>query len=241
MTVLKLSAALVAAAAGLYAPTSMAQPAKAVLELFTSQGCSSCPPADRLFASIADRDDLIALTLPVDYWDGLGWKDTLASPAFTARQRGYSLNRGDGEVYTPQAVVNGATHFVGNRRSGVDEAIDAPSSLAVGLDLQHTAEGIHVSIGATSAGVPTSALILALPIVSERNVTIGRGENANTQVTYTNVVRGIEAVGMWSGKPVQLTLADTRYQHFDSLVVLVQTGTVQRPGPIIGAARLRIR
>ena len=88
---------------------------RTVIELFTSQGCSSCPPADKLLGQLAGRDDVIALTFPVDYWDYLGWKDTLASPAYSARQRAYARARGDGQVYTPQVVIDGAYHAVGSR------------------------------------------------------------------------------------------------------------------------------
>ena len=91
---------------------------KAVVELFTSQGCSSCPNADALLGKLANRDDVIALSLPVDYWDYLGWKDTLASPKFSERQRAYARTRGDGAIYTPQAVVNGLVHV-----NGADEGV----------------------------------------------------------------------------------------------------------------------
>src|ERR687884_289212 len=87
---------------------------QAVVELFTSQGCSSCPPADAMLGELARRPDVIALSLPVDYWDYLGWKDTLAQPAFSARQRAYAGARGDRQVYTPQVIVNGATPCVGS-------------------------------------------------------------------------------------------------------------------------------
>src|SRR5215213_8380181 len=86
---------------------------QAVVELFTSQGCSSCPPADALLTDLAQRPDVVALTLPVDYWDYLGWKDTLASPAFTARQRAYAHGRSDRQVYTPQIIVNGSRPCMG--------------------------------------------------------------------------------------------------------------------------------
>ena len=94
-----------------------------MIELFTSQGCSSCPPADRIFAKLAREPDIITLSLPVDYWDRLGWKDTLAKHIFTERQVAYSKVRGDGEVYTPQAVVNGTVHVVGSQRAAIDAGV----------------------------------------------------------------------------------------------------------------------
>ncbi len=102
-----------------------------MLELFTSQGCSSCPPADRLFAKLADDPQFIVLSLPVDYWDRLGWKDTFAKHAFTERQRAYASVRGDGQVYTPQAVVNGSEHANGANRRAIDASAETTPDLSV--------------------------------------------------------------------------------------------------------------
>src|SRR5271169_6656660 len=96
---------------------------RALLELFTSQGCSSCPAADKLLGDLAADPSLIALSLPIDYWDYLGWKDTLASPGDSARQRAYAHVRGDRQVYTPQIVVNGAMHVLGSDQSAVERMI----------------------------------------------------------------------------------------------------------------------
>ena len=96
---------------------------RALIELFTSQGCSSCPPADKLLGELAADPSLVVVSLPIDYWVYLGWKDTLASPGHAARQRAYARMRGDREVYTPQIVVNGTTHVVGSDRSAVEHAI----------------------------------------------------------------------------------------------------------------------
>src|SRR6266508_3656100 len=96
---------------------------RAVIELFTSQGCSSCPPADRLVGELARDPSIVAMSLPVDYWDYLGWKDTLANPRHTARQRGYARVRGDREVYTPQVVVNGAFHVIGSDKAAIEHVI----------------------------------------------------------------------------------------------------------------------
>jgi len=101
---------------------------RAVVELFTSQGCSSCPPADKIIGELSSDPSIIALSMPIDYWDYLGWKDTLADSRFTARQRAYSRMRGDREVYTPQVVVNGAEHVIGSDRAGIENAIAKTSS-----------------------------------------------------------------------------------------------------------------
>src|SRR5204863_4556873 len=98
---------------------------RAVVELFTSQGCSSCPPADKLLAELAADPSLVAMSVPIDYWDYLGWKDTLADPHNTARQKAYAHARGDGQVYTPQVVVNGALHALGSDKAAIEVAIAA--------------------------------------------------------------------------------------------------------------------
>src|SRR6201994_392474 len=105
-------------------PAVAAEP-RAVVELFTSQGCSSCPPADKIIGELAKDPSIIALSMPIDYWDYLGWKDTLADSRFTARQKAYSKVRGDREVYTPQAVINGETHVIGSDRESIETAIGA--------------------------------------------------------------------------------------------------------------------
>src|SRR6201995_1632922 len=115
-------------ALGLCAIVAVIRPAhatdpRAVVELFTSQGCSSCPPADKLIGELSKDPSIIALSMPIDYWDYLGWKDTLADARFSARQKAYSHMRGDRDVYTPQAVVNGSVHVVGSDREGIEDAI----------------------------------------------------------------------------------------------------------------------
>src|SRR5262249_17833856 len=112
-----------AAAVTLAAPPALADP-RAVLELFTSQGCSSCPAADKLLGELARDPSLGALSLPIDYWDYIGWKDTLAKPRHTARQRSYAKSRGDGEVYTPQVVINGVARAVGSEKDQIEKAIE---------------------------------------------------------------------------------------------------------------------
>src|SRR5437867_1579505 len=112
---------------------------RGVLELFTSQGCSSCPPADKLIGEFASDPALVSVSLPIDYWDYLGWKDTLADPRNTARQKAYSKLRGDREVYTPQVVVNGSLHALGSDRSAIERAIaqsrQNPATLALPVKL----------------------------------------------------------------------------------------------------------
>ena len=186
-------AALIAAAG--FSGAVKAKSPRAVIELFTSQGCSSCPPADALLAKLAKEDDLIALSLPVDYWDRLGWKDTLAKHAFTERQTAYSNVRGDGQVYTPQAVVNGKEHAVGSRRTAINAAVaDTASSLSVPLDLTRSQDSLQVSVGAAAGAASARATLVLMPYLAARDVAIGRGENARRTITYTNIVRDIVPV-----------------------------------------------
>jgi hypothetical protein len=213
----------------------------AVIELFTSQGCSSCPPADALFVDLAKDPSVIALTLPVDYWDYLGWKDTLASPAFSSRQKNYALLRGDGNVYTPQAVVNGGAHVVGSDQRAVKSA-SASATLPIRISATESAGVVRLSVGEGTAAL-RSGTIFVLPVVRSREVAIGRGENKSRTVTYANVVRGITRVGEWAGEsirfevPVSLARGDA-----DGYVVLLQSDTQKpggssKPGTIIGAYR----
>jgi len=212
---------------------------RAVIELFTSQGCSSCPPADRLMAEMAKDPSLIVLSLPVDYWDYLGWKDTLAHSAFTYRQKAYSTTRGDRQVYTPQAVVNGALHAVGSDRAAIDGAIAASrghaSVLSVPLAIEKTEAGFKAVLPA-SAGL--SGHVWVLPMVKERSVQIGRGENTGRSVIYANVVRRVTRVGFWSGEALSIDIpADAVPAESEGIVVLLQGGSEKKPGAIIGAVR----
>jgi hypothetical protein len=206
-----------------------------VLELFTSQGCSSCPPADRLFAKLADDPQFIVLSLPVDYWDRLGWKDTFAKHAFTERQRAYAGLRGDGQVYTPQAVVNGSEHANGSSRGAIDAAAETTSNLSVPLSAERTGDDVVVSVG---GGAPQKATIMVLPYLASREVAIGRGENAREKVTYTNIVRDIVPIGRWTGDAVKATIPLKDYAKYDGIAVLLQAGTPDEPGAILGATRL---
>ena len=170
-------AALLAATSIGYLSTGAAAGPRYVLELFTSQGCSSCPPADRLFAKLADDPQFIVLSLPVDYWDRLGWKDTFAKHAFTERQQAYASVRGDGQVYTPQAVVNGSEHANGANRRAIDASAETTSDLSVPVSAERTGDDIVVSVGA-AGGDRRNATIVVLPYFASREVAVGRGENA---------------------------------------------------------------
>lgn len=221
-------------------PSSAAGKITGVVELFTSQGCSSCPPADAVLEQLAKQPGVAVLSLPVDYWDRLGWKDTYGSPAHSARQRAYALARGDGAVYTPQAVVNGAQHMNGADRGEIEANLDQlKSSLSVAIDLSQSKTALRVAVAAAPTGGEASpATLILLPYLAHREVAIGRGENAKRRVAYTNIVRNIGVLGQWSGEARTFELPLARLAPGDGVIALLQTGTAEAPGPIIGAAQL---
>ena len=216
---------------------------RAVLELFTSQGCSSCPAADALLEKYTKRSDVLALTVPVDYWDYLGWKDTLASPANSQRQRLYARQRGDNQVYTPQIVVNGLEHAVGSQEYQVDNAIkranDKLAASRTTLRMWIEGDTVMIEAGAAPQGIKdrTGTLHLAIIKPSEK-VAIGRGENQDRTVTYYNVVRQLKAVGTWNGDKlvVKVPRAEMKLAGAEFCAALLQQG---QAGPIIAAADLK--
>lgn len=214
-----------------------AQSPKAVVELFTSQGCSSCPPADALLSDLAHRPDVIALTLPVDYWDYLGWKDTLAQRAFSWRQRAYAHLRGDHQVYTPQAVVNGTRPCLGSDRAQVERWIADGEGKALPVAVNLSEKDGQVTI-AVDGAAGHSADLWVLPVIKSRTVEIGRGENQGRKAAYTNVVRGFTRVGEWHGGPAQFQVpVSVARGDADGYVVLLQVPQGPKPGPILGAAK----
>ncbi|MCX7323101.1 MAG: DUF1223 domain-containing protein [Hyphomicrobiales bacterium] len=209
---------------------------RAVLELFTSQGCSSCPAADALFVELARDPGLLVLTLPVDYWDYLGWKDTLAHAAFTQRQRGYAKSRGDGQIYTPQAVIDGVAHTVASDRQAMTQIIAAHQSTPLPLDVAVSEAGgqIKVSVSGTAA----SGSIWLLTVARFRSVAIQRGENRGREVSYANVVRSMMRVGDWRGTPMSLDLPASlaRQADAETYAVLIHSDD-GKFGRVIGAGK----
>jgi hypothetical protein len=220
-----------------------ADPTKAVLELFTSQGCSSCPPADKLLGDYAARKDILALSFNVDYWDYLGWKDTLASHDNSDRQRDYATARGDRQVYTPQIVVDGRDHVVGSSRDAVDAAIAKYSAngLPVSITLASTPDATKVEIGAAPDGVPGKATLWLAMYDDTVTVPIARGENTGRTITYHNVVRKLRQIAMWNGKAMSVDLAKSEMVQAkaDHCAVFLQVETAAGlPGAILGAAAI---
>jgi hypothetical protein len=215
---------------------------KAVLELYTSQGCSSCPPADALLESYVARNDVVALSFSVDYWDYLGWKDTLANAKFSARQRYYAKALGSVGVYTPQMVVNGRTHVVGSSAAAIDEAIAATkadlAASRVPVSLRMDKRHVVIELGEAPAGSKMREATVWLALIHRQvEVQIPRGENRGRAVKYFNVVRELSPIGMWSGKAasIQLPREVVSEPGNEACAVLVQVG---KAGPIIGAAQV---
>ena len=238
-----------AAAVGALATASSAASAgepRAVIELFTSQGCSSCPPADKVLGDLAHDSSLITMSLPVDYWDYLGWKDTLALHGHSNRQRAYAVTRGDREIYTPQVVVNGIVHVLGSDKAAIEQAIAQTRRSAAPLTLPVT---MAVADGKVTVNVPAgegehgNAEVWLCPITAKAQVEIARGENRGHTLTYTNVVRRWVKLGEWTGKAESFNLPvanladkDFLLADIDRLDVVVQSGAAANPGLMLGAA-----
>ncbi len=200
-----------------------------VIELFQSQGCSSCPPANASLIEFSKRPDVLALNFAVDYWDRLGWKDTFASPAYTARQYAYSHTTGDG-VYTPEVVVNG-------RASGVGASVDEMAALARQADRGASGpnirfEGSEVVVGAGAAPAQGAEVWLALYDPKVVEVPVARGENAGRTLPHTHVVHGLTKLGAWTGAEQRFPLPANAGGY--ARAVIVQGANV---GAVIAAGR----
>lgn len=215
---------------------------KAVVELFTSQGCSSCPPADKILGELAKDPSVIALSLPIDYWDYLGWKDTLADSRFSARQKAYSHVRGDRDVYTPQVIVNGAAHVIGSDRARIEAAIKDTGKtdkvMSVPVTMTLSGKQLTVSVAAGKEGTPAQGEVWLCSISKAVPISIGRGENRGREIVYHNVVRNLLKVGDWDGTPGSWTvpLDSVMREGIDAAAVLVQDGNRDKPGAMLGAA-----
>lgn len=213
-----------------------------VLELFTSQGCSSCPPADVLLGQFAKRDDILALSFPVNYWDHLGWRDTLARDAYNERQRDYAAARGDREIYTPQIVVNGVVHTVGSQKSAVEAAIAKTGRQLrpawVPLSLECGGGDAKLMAGDAPAGSEFRSGKLWLAFYSNSvTVDIGRGENHGREITYTNVVRQFIPAGNWEGREMRYQVKIPQGTSFDGCAALLQS---DKSHAVIGASAVAI-
>jgi hypothetical protein len=244
---LRLAAAafLIALSLGAAAAQEVKRPL-AVVELFTSQGCSSCPPADEYLAELADRGDVVALAYHVDYWDYLGWRDTLGSPAHTERQRAYGRSFGTRSVYTPQAVVNGRQHMSGARRNDVAHTMrnlaGNGQGMTVDVSASYSGDSILIDLG-EGTGYPRKAHVVIAYFDPVSTVEIARGENTGRTITYRNSVKSLQTVGMWHGKATHLEVPhdEIAAKGASGCAILVQkVGKDGLPGPILGATLVPI-
>ncbi len=210
--------------------------APVVIELFTSQGCSSCPPADALLGELAQRPDVVALAFHVDYWDYIGWKDPFASPAATARQRTYAGSLGVRVVYTPQMVVDGRFDAVGSNRRAVQVAIDEAGKLPkLAVVIEDDGRGGHRAVIPAAAGAYDGgeAVVWLAVLDREHETKVRRGENGGRALKEFNIVREWRQIGSWNGSAVTLPLDVAGGEDRNACAVIVQSGSV---GPILGAA-----
>jgi hypothetical protein len=216
--------------AGLSPLAAQAAERPVVVELFTSQGCSSCPPADAYLRELStQRADVLPLAFHVTYWDGLGWKDPYSMQAATQRQDLYGRRFGDGS-YTPEIVVDGAAGMVGSRRSDVGAAIERAkrnSRTAASVSVTKNGEQVSIQVGSGSG----TGRILLIGFDRERTTAIGRGENSGRTLTEANIVRSIRAVGQWSGAALRI---NEQFPEGQDVAVVLEAPD----GQIVGAARL---
>lgn len=209
-----------------------------IVELFTSQGCSSCPPADALMLELAKQRDMIPLTYPVEIWDYLGWKDTLAKPAFTRRQRAYAAMVAGKRVYTPQTIVNGTAHCVGSDIKAIGRLKTSTTKpTGSGLAVEKAGDGWNATAFVPEAALQRARLML-LPITSRQTVQIGRGENSGRTITYGNVVRDLIDLGPVGGPERKVSIArkDIAIDNADGFALLIQIGSVEAPASVLAGA-----
>ena len=205
-----------------------------VVELYTSQGCSSCPPADALLSELAGRDDVIPLALHVDYWDYIGWADSFADSDHTRRQKAYARAAGERTIYTPQMIVGGKDHVVGARPMHLADLIQSHAAQQDEVDLTLAREGDRLRIAARAERPVDGPLtVQVVRYDPEETVEIGRGENAGHTFTYSNVVTSWQVIGAWDGTgrfEVEMPVTGD-----EPVVVIVQE---RGPGRVLAAARL---
>lgn len=206
-----------------------------VVELFTSQGCSSCPPADALLGELAERRDVLPLALHVDYWDYIGWKDEFASPEHTERQRNYARAAGARSIFTPQMIVGGKDHVIGYKPMKLAMLIDEHGEMSEPARISASLNGSKIEVRIDAKGrVPAASRVLLVAYRENETVSIRRGENAGRTLTYHNIVEQISEIGTWNGQgPYRVNVSADGASNY---AVLVQSAN---SGPILGAAKVR--
>lgn len=208
-----------------------------VVELFTSQGCASCPPADKFLAHLAQRDDVLALSLHVDYWDYIGWADSFARPEHTSRQRAYSQAAGLRSIYTPQMIIAGSDHIIGFKPMEVADYIEMYHDKPARVLLMVREQAGYLQLEAkpaTHAALPAEIMAVLVTFTAVESVKVARGENRGKTLVYANIVTGMTELGSWDGQGV-FTLEAPLDSDGPAAVFLQEAG----PGEILAAARLR--
>ena len=210
--------------------TAGAETRPAVLELFTSEGCSSCPPAEVIVNELAQRPDVLPLSFHVDYWDGLGWRDRYSLASATERQRGYARTLRRSSVYTPQAVIDGSRDIVGSQRAAVMRAVSGRrDGVATSVSVSGGTIQIHVGGGSDAP----AADVLLVGYLREATTPIGRGENSGRTLKESNIVLSLHELGRWNGMPQEFQLSVDRLpRNVTNIAVLVQSVD---QGAILGA------
>jgi len=212
-----------------------------VVELFTSQGCNSCPPADAALGRFVKQGNVVVLAYHVDYWDYLGWKDTLGNRANTERQYAYAKAFGSSQVYTPQAVINGRSQmngaYVGEVEAELDTLNRSGQGLAVDISVRDMGRYYVIEVGAGGHGAGEARVVL-VSYAPERDIPIRRGENNGRTITYWHAVTGTHIAGMWRGKAARYEVPKATLPSDGGLAVLLQSGADGVEGPILGAATL---
>ncbi|GAC1435878.1 MAG: DUF1223 domain-containing protein [Burkholderiaceae bacterium] len=216
--------------------TASAEPRPAVLELFTSQGCSSCPPADVIVNELARRPDVLALSFHVDYWDGLGWRDRYSLASATERQRGYAQTLRRSLVYTPQVVIDGSRDIVGSQGGAVTDAVSGRRD-GVATSVSVSGRTVQIQVGAGSDVALADVLLVSY--LREATTPIGRGENSGRTLKESNIVLSLHVLGQWKGKPREFELSvDKLPENVTDVAVLIQSAG---QGAILGAVARPIR
>ncbi|MDZ4791819.1 MAG: DUF1223 domain-containing protein [Hyphomicrobiales bacterium] len=231
--------AMMAAALALTMPqlSAIERKQKSLIELFTSQGCPACPAADALLHKFSKRDDVIVLSLSVHYWDYIGWKDTLATPGNTQRQKDYARRKpgGEGRIYTPQMVVNGAACAPAIVKDKIEAELARTNVLLkdrrVTINGRHDGPALIVQVGGRAENSPASATVWLARVSPSAEVAIHKGENSGKKISYVNVVRALKRIGKWDGKPIEYE-APFEAANSDFYVAILQSDI---DGVVIGA------
>jgi hypothetical protein len=233
---LVLATAMTLAAALAPAAGELKQNPRAVLELFTSQGCSSCPAADALLKELAAKPEIIALAYHVDYWDYVGWPDTFGDEEHSDRQRDYAAAWGSSRIFTPQLIVNGRQGVVASRAGEVHKAM---AGAALDLPVKLAASGEVLEIDIPSDPALAAAVVWLVSYLDKADVRIDRGENEGRTVGYTQIVTHRQILGMWdpaTGTHLKLPMGEILDPPANGGVILVQQEKAGLPGRILGAA-----